>query len=200
MHYELRNRIVFGKSARACRRLSRVRKRSRRCKTARRKLLHYARQSENKKTGDYDDYKKAGERLDELSRKASEYGVSLCLENVEWAFYNRPGFFKEVKKYAPLLKCTLDVKQARLSGYDYGEYLDEMQSDVKTVHLSDVTVDGKIRLPGKGIFDFEQLFRRLKGVGFNGDMLIEVYKNDYNDVSEISQSLDYLRELKYKIF
>ena len=75
-----------------------------------------------------------------------------------------------------------------------------MQSDVKTVHLSDVTEDGKIRLPGKGIFDFEQLFRRLKGVGFNGDMLIEVYKNDYNDVSEISQSLDYLRELKYKIF
>ena len=75
-----------------------------------------------------------------------------------------------------------------------------MQGDVKTVHLSDVTEDGKICLPGKGIFDFEQLFRRLKGVGFNGDMLIEVYKNDYKEISEISQSLDYLRELKYKIF
>lgn len=153
-----------------------------------------------KKSGDYDDYKKAGERLNELSRKASEYGVSLCLENVEWAFYNRPGFFKEVKKFAPLLKGTLDVKQARLSGYDYGEYLDEMQSDIKTVHLSDVTDSGKICLPGKGTYDFEGLFKRLKNVGFNGEMLIEVYKNDYKEISEISQSLDYLRELKYKIF
>ena len=75
-----------------------------------------------------------------------------------------------------------------------------MQSDIKTVHLSDVTDSGKICLPGKGTYDFEGLFKRLKNVGFNGEMLIEVYKNDYKEISEISQSLDYLRELKYKIF
>lgn len=153
-----------------------------------------------KKTGDYDDYKKAGERLNELTLKAKEYGVSVCIENVEWASYNRPGFFGEVKKYAPLLKGTLDVKQARLSGYDYSDYIDDMRGDIKTVHLSDLTETGKICLPGKGVFDFEELFKRLKDVGFEGDMLIEVYKNDYKEISEISQSLDFLRELKYKIF
>lgn len=153
-----------------------------------------------KKNGDYDDYKKAGKRLEELCLVAKRRGVSVCLENVPWAFYNRPGFFRSVKEFAPDLKGTLDVKQARLSGYGYEEYLDEMKGDIKTVHLSDIDADGKIRLPGRGLFDFETLFKRLYDVGFDGDTLIEVYKNDYDDISDIRRSLEFLQEIKYKIF
>lgn len=153
-----------------------------------------------KANGDYDNYEKAGKRLAELGEIASEYGVEICLENVPWAFYNKVGFWKEVKKYAPMLKGTLDIKQARLSGYDYSEYLDEMGEDIRTVHLSDVDDNGKIRLPTKGVFDYETLFKKLKDVGFDGNALIEVYKGDYDDVSEIKQSLERLREIKYKIF
>ena len=153
-----------------------------------------------KKNGDYDDYKKAGERLAVLCDKAKKHGVEICLENVQWAFYDKPKFFSRVKAYAPDLKGTLDVKQARLSGYGYGEYIDDMRENIKTVHLSDIDENGKIRLPGRGVFDFETLFKKLKDVGFCGDMLIEVYKNDYGEVREIAESLDFLRELKYKIF
>ena len=35
---------------------------------------------------------------------------------------------------------------------------------------------------------------------FSGDMLIEVYNEDYGEISEIKDSLNYLRELKDKIF
>lgn len=31
-------------------------------------------------------------------------------------------------------------------------------------------------------------------------MLIEAYKNDYDEISEIKESLDYLREIEYKVF
>ncbi len=153
-----------------------------------------------KKSPLYDEYPFIGRRFEELCSAASEKGVSLCLENVSWAYYNRPGYFTEIKKYAPSLKATLDVKQARISGFDYREYLDEMGESIGTVHLSDVDDNGKIRLPGRGNFDFEELLKRLKDVGFDGACLIEVYKDDYGDVAEIRQSADYLRELVYKIF
>ena len=75
-----------------------------------------------------------------------------------------------------------------------------MGQNIKTVHISDVDENGKIKLPGEGTFDFEELFRRLKDVGFDGDALIEVYKDDYGNVTEIKRSLDKMREIAYKIF
>lgn len=153
-----------------------------------------------KPNGNYDDYKAAGERFEILCKIAEKYGINVCLENVSWAFCNYPDFFRNVRKYSEDLKATLDIKQARLSGYDYREYIDAFGENIKTVHLSDIGDDGRIRLPGKGNFDFEELFKRLKDVGYKSDMLIEAYKNDYDKLSEIKESLDYLREIEYKVF
>ena len=75
-----------------------------------------------------------------------------------------------------------------------------MGENIRTVHISDVDENGKIKLPGKGVFDFEELFTRLKDVGFDGSALIEVYKDDYGEIKEIGESLDRMRELAYKIF
>ena len=74
-----------------------------------------------------------------------------------------------------------------------------MGENIKTLHLSDVDENGKIKLPGKGTFDFETLFRRLNDSGSDPTALIEVYKDDYDDIGEIKNSLDYLREIQYKI-
>lgn len=153
-----------------------------------------------KHNGTYDDFIKIGKILDKLCDITDDYGVDMCLENVPWALYNRPGYFSGVKEYAPRLKGTLDIKQARLSGYDYADYIADMGANIKTVHLSDIDENGKICLPGRGIFDFSRLFERLKDAGVNADMLIEVYKDDYSQVEELKDSLDYLRELQYKIF
>ncbi|MDY2879657.1 MAG: sugar phosphate isomerase/epimerase [Candidatus Borkfalkiaceae bacterium] len=153
-----------------------------------------------KRNVSYDDFARIGGRLQELCEFSGKYGITLCLENVDWAYYNRPGFFRGVKRYAPDLKGVLDVKQARLSGRPYEEYLDEMGRDIATVHLSDVDRDGKLCLPGRGTFDFSTLFARLRDHGFDGDMLVEVYNDNFGDVSEFSDSLAYLRELKNRIF
>ena len=97
-----------------------------------------------KKSPGYDNYEKVGKRLDKLSDFAINYDIQICLENVPWAFYNKPGYFKEVTRYAKNLRATLDIKQARISGYDYSDYLYEMGEKIKTVHLSDVNENGKI--------------------------------------------------------
>ncbi|MBQ9709555.1 MAG: sugar phosphate isomerase/epimerase [Clostridia bacterium] len=147
----------------------------------------------------YTDYAVIGEKYRVLTEKCAKYGVSLALENVEWAHCNHPGFFSGVKKYAPLLKATLDVKQARDSGDGYLPFLNEMGEDIVTVHLSDIDDSGKLCLPGRGTFDFAELFRRLEGVGFKGKMMIEVYNENYARTDELIRSYEHLCSLAEKI-
>lgn len=153
-----------------------------------------------KKGALYNNYQKIAKNFEIASAVAKKYDIKLTLENVEWAFYNHVGFLTNIKKYFNGLYTCLDVKQARISGDSYKDYIKEMCNSIITVHLSDVNDSEHICLPGKGNFDFKDLFYRLKDVGFDGNMLIEVYTDDYKEIDEIKESLDYLRELKYKIF
>ena len=76
-----------------------------------------------------------------------------------------------------------------------------MGGSLRTVHLSDVDENGRTALPTKnGRFDFEELFRMLRYNGFKGDCLVEVYKDNFQTIDELKGSLDYLREIKEKIF
>ena len=145
------------------------------------------------------DYKKTGKSFCEISECGAAHGVRLCLENVHWAFYNEPGIFGRVREYCPDLLGVFDVKQARLSCYPYQMYIKDMEGCISHVHLSDVNERGKICLPGKGTFDFEECLRRLKDAGFDGAALIEVYANDYGDYRELKQACDYIDEIIYKI-
>ena len=125
-------------------------------------------------------------------------GVRLCYENVEWALYSRPGLFALLKKDCPDLGGVLDIKQARITGYDWREYLADMGESLATVHVSDVTAEGKMCLPGRGVFDFAELFARLRDIGFDGAVLIENYARDYDEPDELRRSFEYLADLAAK--
>ncbi len=146
-----------------------------------------------------DNFERLGNRLREIARFCKDRGVRLCLENVEWSTYNRVGVFAEMKKRVPDLKGVLDIKQARISGQPYERYLDEMGGDIAYVHLSDVRENGKMCLPGQGVFDFETLIKRLQDVGFDGALLIEAYKDDYTEIAELKTACDYVNEILYKL-
>ncbi|MBO5926929.1 MAG: sugar phosphate isomerase/epimerase [Clostridia bacterium] len=153
-----------------------------------------------KRNAKYNNYEDIGKKMQKLVDFCNNFGVALCLENVEWAYYNHVGFYDKIKPYCNGLKTCLDIKQARVSTYSYVDYINEMKDSINTVHLSDVDNLGKICLPGKGSFDFKDLFKRLKDYNFNGNMLIETYYEDYNEIEEIKESLYYLRNLKEIVF
>ena len=150
------------------------------------------------RSGENDNFPKMIEGFSELLDFCLVHGVRLCLENVEWATYNRPGVFSILANALPNLYGVLDVKQARISGHPYETYLSEMGDRLAYAHVSDYDNAGKICLPGRGNFDFNTLVKRLKDVGFNGALLIEVYTGDYGAESELKQSCDFLREILYK--
>lgn len=150
------------------------------------------------RSGENDDFPSMVTGFAELSEFCEKRGVSLSLENVEWATYNRLGVFRVLAGEIPALRGVLDIKQARISGQPWQTYLDEMGNRLSHVHISDVDERGKMRLPGQGVFPFEELVQRLKDVGFDGAILIEVYNKDYKDFSELKNSVDFVNEILYK--
>ena len=157
-----------------------------------------ARYKKSSRSGANDNFEKIGNALEKTRELCEKYGVALSLETVEWATYNRPGMFKEVQKYCPKLFATLDIKQTRLSEHAENEYLKEIAGRISHVHASDISAEGKTCLPGKGVYDFENLFLRLADTGFDGAILIEAYKDDYKEISELKDSAEYLEEILYK--
>lgn len=139
----------------------------------------------------------------EYIRAASEfcarYGVKLCLENVAWCSYNKAGKFSELKNRIPDLAGVFDIKQAQRSGYPYKDYIEDMKGSISHVHLSDIDLNGHMCLPGKGTYKFAEIISRLKDAGFDGNILIEVYPENYSDISELKTSLNYLNEIIYKL-
>ncbi len=150
------------------------------------------------RTGENDNFPWLIEGFRRLANTCEEKGVTLCLENVEWSSYNRPGFFKRIADEVPNLRGVLDVKQARISEFPYQEYIKDMGERLAYTHVSDIDENGKMCLPGRGVFDFDRFVEELKDVGFDGAWLIEVYEKDYNDEKELKISCDYLNELLYK--
>lgn len=136
----------------------------------------------------------AAERTREISEFCKQYGVQLSYENVEWALVNRPEVFPVLRERCPHLGAVLDIKQARLSGYDYRDYLKAMGSNITHVHVSDLAADGTMCLPGKGTFDFDELFSRLRDIGFTGAVLIENYAKDFKETEELKESYLFLKD------
>ncbi len=76
-------------------------------------------------------------------------------------------------------------------------YLRDMQGAISHVHVSDVDENGKTCLPGKGLYDFKELFARLKDVGFDGAVIIE--SANFSDIDELKNSVEFLKEIADKI-
>lgn len=133
------------------------------------------------------------QRMVELNDISHEYGIELCFENVHWAAFNSPDFYREMKKVAPI-STVLDIKQARQSGYDWKEYIDAMGSSIKNVHVSDV-LNGEIAMVGKGEFPFKEFIARLKDNGVDCPLIIEQYATNYEAFDEVGASVEYLKNI-----
>ncbi len=141
-----------------------------------------------------EDIPRTAAKTKEIAEFCARYGVTLAYENVEWAFCNRPEVFRALKREYPALRGVLDIKQARISGYDWREYLKAMEGSLSHVHVSDLASDGSLCLPGRGTFDFDELFSRLRDAGFEGPVILENYGNDYGSFGEVKAACEFLAE------
>jgi xylose isomerase domain protein TIM barrel len=125
---------------------------------------------------------------------AKQYNVQICLENVHWAAFNSPNFFRELKPKITNIGTVLDIKQARQSGFDWREYIDVMGNTIRNIHISDVK-NNQTALVGTGEFPFKELIARLRDVGYDGSLIIEQYPEDYDTYDQLKDAVEFIKSL-----
>ena len=116
----------------------------------------------------------------------------------------KSGSAENIRKMRALLgdkaHFTLDLKQAVRSEVPAEEMLDAMGENLCHLHLSDHTDQQDCLTPGAGQFDFESFFQKLQWGGYQGSAVIELYRGNFAEMSNLLQGLHYLEVITAKTF
>lgn len=126
------------------------------------------------------------ERYRALYRLGQEYDVTVAQENVTRFFAEEPAFILRMRE-ALGDECAFcfDVKQAVRSEVDWREMLDAMGEKLVHVHLNDNAPGQTCLVPGEGTMDFPAFFAHLTKLGYDGDVMIEVYRSNFEECSAL---------------
>ncbi len=128
-----------------------------------------------------------------LSDIGREYGVTLCQENVVHFKAQTADYLERMSNaVGENFGITLDIKQARRAGADAQDIIDRLSPFIKHIHLSDFNDEKDCIPPCSGKYNFEALFSKLKSVGYDGGLIIELYNHSYKEESEVKDSFNAL--------
>ena len=141
------------------------------------------------------DEKEYFERYARLCEVAKAYGVSVLQENVSNFRSRSPEFIKNMSEYlGDGVDFTFDVKQCIRAGVDPFEMFDAMGKKIRHVHLSDNDEGHDCLIAGQGSFDIPKLFDRLYSIGYDGAVLLEVYRHNFKEEKELFEGLSYIKQ------
>ncbi len=134
-------------------------------------------------------------RFERLYDLGQTYGVTLLQENVVRFRACRPEFVREMRKALPhKAQFTFDFKQCRRTGVSFKEMIDAMSGAIRHVHISDSDPTHDCLMPGAGTEDLLSTLRLLKASGFDGAVIIELYRHNFDKIDELSQGVAFLRQ------
>lgn len=135
-------------------------------------------------------------RFEILAKRGENFGVDILHENVNKFRASSPDFIRAMKRIIPdNAKFTLDLKQAVRSGYSPFEILNSMGDGLKHIHINDHMDEKDCLLPFCGNFNYKEFFSECKKIGYDGDIIIEVYRTNFNNVSELMESAKLLSKM-----
>ncbi len=135
-----------------------------------------------------------------MQERAQCYGAELLQENVNKFRSRNTDFILRMAQEIPgNAAFVCDVKQAVRSGITPEAMARAMGDWLRHVHISDVGENSSCVLPGKGNYDLEGFLRNLISSGYNGDVMIEVYRFSYDKTEELKHSREYIDRLIDKI-
>ena len=142
------------------------------------------------------DRRRGYERFALLDEAARGFGLRVAHENVSRCLSCEPEYIRGMREYLNgNVKFVLDLKQCRRGGVGIYDMLEAMGDCVAHLHVSDACGEHTCLPVGSGSFDFGGLVRRLRGFGYDGAFIVELYSNNYSDISELETSIANLRNL-----
>jgi len=137
------------------------------------------------------------ERFAKLAETGREQGIIVAQENVLNYRSQSPNLLFEMKKYiGDDFKIILDIKQAARAGYSAFEFIEIMAGSIAHIHISDCCDEQDCMPPGEGNFDFVRLLAEMKALKYQGDYIIELYRHNFGDDSQIVKSMQYMEHLE----
>ena len=135
-----------------------------------------------------------------LSDAGREYGITVAQENVSYCLSGKLEFLKMMKReLGDKANFVLDLKQARRSRENPLDYVKELGESIVHCHISDADSERDCLAVGAGNFDFGELVKALKSQGFDGNLIVELYRQNYGEFSELKTSAEKLYEIIEKI-
>lgn len=129
------------------------------------------------------------ERYSQLYRLGKEFGVTVAVENVSRCLSSSSAFIRDISRMlGDEFAFVLDTKQAIRSGETPFSFLDAAGSKLCHVHISDSGPLGDCLPIGKGSFRFDEFFRRLSNVSPGCHVILELYRNNFDSLSELLRS------------
>ncbi|XOQ44533.1 MAG: Sugar phosphate isomerase/epimerase [Clostridium sp.] len=141
------------------------------------------------------------ERYSRLYRVGQTFGVTVAQENVNQFLSNDIDFILKMKQYCGQdCAFVLDIKQAVRGGQDPFKVCAAMGDRIVHVHINDNKPNFDCLLPGCGTMDYSAIVRMLKSFKFCGDLIIEVYRKNFNQLEELLSAKRVVEELIEKIW
>ncbi len=139
-------------------------------------------------------YESYFERFVGLMEAGQRMGVTVAQENVPRCTSWQPRFFEEMAKALPEAKFVLDVKQSLRAGFAPMEMAKAMGTGLVHLHISDHDQTHDCLPVGKGCLDTKKMLEELKRQGFDGGVILEVYRDNYQVYEELGESYQKILE------
>ena len=137
------------------------------------------------------------DRFAKLIEEGKKQGIKVCHENVNKHLCESPDFIDKMKAYlGEDFKLIFDVKQAVRAGFSPLDFAEKFKADIVHIHISDHNGNADCLPPGKGSFDFEKLIKIMNSASYEGDYIIELYRENFDDITDLSDALSYVKKLK----
>lgn len=129
------------------------------------------------------------ERFACLQDAAESFGVRVVQENVSRCTGGSLEFLVKMKNALNDKACfVLDLKQAHRAGNDPTEMVKLLGKSIKHVHFSDCGKAGDCLKFGFGEYDNKTFFTALKEQGYDGSVVLELYRNGFGEVAELAEN------------
>lgn len=129
------------------------------------------------------------ERYHTLYEVGKSFGVTVVQENVARCTSAKLSFLKEMSDYLKDdVAFLLDIKQAVRSNEDPFAFITQLSGKIKHIHYSEHGPAGDCLPFGKGTFNGIEFLQKLKTVGFNENIILELYRGSYKTYDDLSHN------------
>lgn len=136
------------------------------------------------------------ERYEQLYDLGRLFGVTVAQENVNKFSSSDISFLQKMKRQLKdKAKFVFDFKQTGRCGLDPERVIEVMGEGIVHVHISDRDEQNDCLPPGTGTRAFRPLLQKLRSVGYDGVLMLELYRFNFESVDDLKRSRAFLEEI-----